>query len=130
MKSILYVEDEQFFGSIVSQKLGEKGFKVVLASTGEKGLELSQNEEFSLILLDIFLPGINGFEVLEKLKNNPKTKDIPVIMLTNLDTKEDREKSKKLGAESFLVKMLTDPKDIFNSVEEVFAKKATPINNL
>jgi CheY-like chemotaxis protein len=130
MKSILYVEDEQFFGSLISQKLSEKGFKVVLAPTGEKALEAVQKENFSLILLDIFLPGINGFEVLAKLKSDPKTKDVPVVMLTNLDTQEDREKAKNLGAESFLVKMLTDPKDIFNSVEEILTKKAPPVNNL
>ncbi len=104
MKKILFVEDEsalqKTFGDIISQK----GYEMVSALDGEIGLRLAKSEKPDLVLLDLILPKLNGFEVLKRLKEDQETKDIPVIVLTNLEGIGDIEKAIELGATTYLVK--------------------------
>ena len=104
MKKVLFVEDESALQKALTDILTQAGYKVVSALDGEIGLRLAKSEKPDLILLDIILPRLNGFEVLKKLKENPELKEIPVIVLTNLEKMEDVEKAIELGAKTYLVK--------------------------
>jgi CheY-like chemotaxis protein len=104
MKTILFVEDEQTLQKTLGDALSKVGYKVINAMDGETGLKLAQTKMPDLVLLDIVLPKKEGFEVLAALKEDPKTRDIPVIILTNLEKMEDIEKALRLGATTYLVK--------------------------
>lgn len=82
----------------------QDGYEIISALDGEIGLRLAKTKKPDLILLDLILPKVHGFEVLEQLKGDEKTKDIPVIILTNLEKMEDVEKAIKMGATTYLVK--------------------------
>jgi len=84
--------------------LRQDGYEIISALDGEIGLRLAKTKKPDLILLDLILPKVHGFEVLEQLKGDEKTKDIPVIILTNLEKMEDVEKAIKMGATTYLVK--------------------------
>lgn len=111
-KRILYIEDEEFFANIISKQLTEAGFEVVTAKDGEEGLKAAQSEAFDLIFLDLILPKLGGFDVLKALKEDTVTKNIPVIILSNLSSQEDEKKAHDLGAEKFCVKMSTYPQQV------------------
>jgi len=104
MKTILFVEDEQTLQKTLGDALSKVGYKVINAMDGETGLKLAQTKMPDLVLLDIVLPKKEGFEVLAALKEDPKTRDIPVIILTNLEKMEDIEKALRLGATTYLIK--------------------------
>ena len=116
-KEILYIEDEPFFGKVIAKKLSESGFVVDIAIDGEEGLAATEKKKYDLILLDLILPKIGGFEVLEKLKADPERKDIPVVILSNLGSKEDKERAEALDARSFHIKVNTTPSEILALVE-------------
>ena len=101
----------------------QAGHTVVNAYDGEKGLELAQEAAPDLILFDLILPKMDGFSVLEKLKGDQKTKDIPVIVLTNLESVDDVEKVIGLGATTYLVKANYDLNDIAGKINEVLRQK-------
>ena len=103
-KKIMWVEDDKFLSDILARKLTESGANLIHLNIGEQAPSLAEKEMPDLILLDILLPGMDGFTILEKLKSNPKTSSIPVILLSNLGQKSDIEKGKKLGAVKFLIK--------------------------
>lgn len=117
-KKILLVEDDIFLGELMSKKLIEEGFEVIKAIDGEEGLIKANEERPDLILLDLILPGIDGFKVLEQLKEEAKTSSIPVIILSNLGQREDVEKGFDLGAEDYLIKAHFTPDEIVKRVRE------------
>src|SRR4030042_3279600 len=104
MRKILFIEDESALQRAVSDFLGQEGLKVVSALDGETGLRMAKSEAPDLILLDLILPKLNGFEVLKELSTDEKTKKIPVIVLTNLEGVEDIKKALELGATTYLIK--------------------------
>lgn len=116
---ILQIEDDAFLAHIYSQKLESLGFEVLLAGSGEEGLKIVSRETPACILLDILLPGMDGFEVLEKLKADPATSNIPVIVVSTLGQREDIEKAKGLGAAGYMIKAHISPQDVANKVKEV-----------
>lgn len=122
-KKIMIVEDDKFFRDLVSQKIKQDGFNVIEAQDARKGLEMLPVEMPSLILLDLILPGMDGFEFLEKIKADEKTKNIPVIILSNLGQKEEIERGIRLGAEDFLVKVNFTPDEVAEKIRETFQKK-------
>jgi len=101
---VLIIEDDRFLLKLYADKLQREGFEVLSSLTGEEGLNKISAEKPDLIILDLILPGKNGFEVLSELKLNPGTKDIPVIILTNLGQEADVKKGLELGADTYLVK--------------------------
>ncbi|HSE34968.1 MAG TPA: response regulator [Candidatus Paceibacterota bacterium] len=117
-KKVLCIEDDAFLSSLVSGKLIESGFSVLTANTGADGLAKAAGEHPDLILLDIMLPDMGGFEILEKLKAEPKTLDIPVIILSNLGGREEIEKGVQLGAASYLIKSNILPHEVAEMVQE------------
>jgi DNA-binding response OmpR family regulator len=127
MKKILIVEDDAFLRDLINKKLSSAGFAVSEAVNGEAGLTSAKEAKPDLILLDLLLPTIDGFEVLSKLKANPETSPIPVIILSNLGQKEDLDKGMGLGAIDFMIKAQFTPEEIIAKVKEVFEKKANPV---
>ena len=123
MAKILFIEDETALQKTLSAVMEQAGHTVVNAYDGEKGLELAQEAAPDLILLDLILPKMDGFSVLEKLKGDQKTKDIPVIVLTNLESVDDVEKVIGLGATTYLVKANYDLDDIAGKINEVLRQK-------
>lgn len=120
-KKILSIEDDAFLSSLVSGKLIEAGFSVITAGTGKDGLSKATIERPNLVLLDIMLPDMGGFEILEQLKSNPATKDIPVIILSNLGGREEIEKGVSLGAASYLIKSNILPHEVAEMVQSQIA---------
>ena len=101
---IVIVEDDKFLGGLVSKKLIDEGCAVRHIENGELAQSAVESEIPDLIFLDLLLPGMSGFDVLANLKKNPKTKDVPVIILSNLGEREDIRRGLDLGATSFLIK--------------------------
>lgn len=118
-KKILIIEDEVILGDMYITKFKSEGFEVFLARNGEDGIKISAKEKPDLILLDILMPGITGFGVLEKLKQNKETKNIPVLILTNLSDPPNIEKSFQLGAKEFLLKTDYTPQELVKKIEKI-----------
>ncbi len=97
-RKILIIEDDKFLRELISRKLSDENFEVAEAVDGEDGVKKTEEEIPDLILLDLILPGIDGFEVLRQIKTKSKLSKIPVIILSNLGQEEDIEKGFKLGA--------------------------------
>lgn len=116
---VLIVEDDIFLSGIYQKKFEMEGYKVSTADNGEKGLTDAKKKKPAVILLDILLPKLDGFAVLEKLKSDPATKDIPVILLTNLGQKDDVEKGLEAGAVDYLIKAHFKPSEIVEKVKKV-----------
>lgn len=115
---ILVVEDDAIINSMYKTKLELDGFEVLSATNGAMGLEMAKKEKADLILLDVIMPQLDGFTVLAELKKDPKIKNTPVIMLTNLGTEEDKAKGKKLGAVDYVVKSGLTPAQVCDKVRE------------
>lgn len=120
---ILIIEDDLFLLGMYATKFELENLGVFTAENGEKGLQVAEKEIPDIILLDIMLPGIDGFEVLKKLKSNNNTKNIPVILLTNLSQKNEVEKGLKLGAISYLIKAHFMPAEVVEKIKKIINKK-------
>lgn len=121
MAKILIVEDDPLMSRMYQKIFKFEGYEVEMAGNGEEGLEKVKTVTPTLILLDIMMPKMNGLEVLEKLKADPATKSIPVIVLTNLAGQQDAEKALGMGAVKYIVKSEYEPKQVANMVKEVLA---------
>ena len=104
MKKILVVEDDSFLAGLVAKKLTTAGFEVSTASDGENAVKMADQVKPDLILLDLILPGMDGFEVLEKVRKNDNLKNIPILAFSNLSEEKDVSKAKQLGAIDFMIK--------------------------
>jgi len=120
MKKILIIEDESALQKTLGEVLSQQGYQVLPALNGEVGLKLAQSEKPDLILLDLILPKIHGFDVLKKIKDNPETKEIPVIILTNLESMEDVKRAMELGATTYLVKANYSLEELTIKINQVF----------
>ncbi|OGZ49229.1 MAG: hypothetical protein A3C84_01540 [Candidatus Ryanbacteria bacterium RIFCSPHIGHO2_02_FULL_48_12] len=121
--TILLIEDDKFLRELIVKKLNKEGFSTLEAVDGESGIQLVEQKNPQLILLDLLLPGMDGFEVLRRLKENKATASVPVIVLSNLGQQEDTDRVFKLGAEDFLVKAKFTPGEIVDKVKDVLNKK-------
>ena len=116
-KTILIVEDDKFLRELIAKKLIKENFEVSEAIDGEEGIKKVKSEQPDLVLLDLILPGIDGFEVLSKMKEDSSLVSIPVIILSNLGQKEDVEKGLKLGAADYLIKAHFTPGEIIDKIK-------------
>jgi DNA-binding response OmpR family regulator len=121
-KKILVVDDEPDFVEFLSIRLESSGYDVISASDGESGLKKAQKEKPDLIILDILMPKINGFELCKRLKENELTKDMPVIMLTALTREQALSKGLKEGADCFITKPF-NPVDLLDEIKTALTKK-------
>ena len=117
---IVLVDDEVPILDMYRKILGGAGFQVFTAENGKVGFDLVLEERPSLILSDIVMPNTDGFSLLEKVKRNNKTRDIPVIMLTNLDNAHDRSEAVRLGASGYLVKVKLTPTQLSEKIKNIF----------
>ncbi len=120
MKKILFVEDEEALQRTFGDILKRENYKVIKALNGEDGLRLAKSEKPDLIILDLILPKMKGFEVLQSLKKDKETEKIPVIILTNLEKPQDVEKALDLGATTYLVKTKYALEEIIDKIKKVF----------
>ena len=120
---ILIIEDDKFLRDLISQKLQREGFRVFEAVDGEEGLKTAREKSPDIILLDLILPGLDGFEILRVLKGDKNTSQIPVIVLSNLGQKEDMDRALSGGAEDFMVKAHFTPGEIVTKIKSVLKKK-------
>lgn len=104
MKRILIADDEPDLVTMLMVRLSHEGYEVIIARNGEECVALAQQEKPDLILMDVVMPLKNGYDACEEIKKNPETSDIPVIMLTALDQKENKIIGKHVGACDFIVK--------------------------
>ncbi|MDR1970071.1 MAG: response regulator [Candidatus Nomurabacteria bacterium] len=103
-RKILLVEDDETLASVYKQRLELEGFDVRHVGNGEEALDMAVKFLPELILLDVMMPKLNGFDVLDILRNTPQTRNIRIIMLTALGQPKDAERAKQLGADDYLVK--------------------------
>jgi DNA-binding response OmpR family regulator len=122
MKKILFIEDESALQKTFGEILQQEGFELISALDGEIGLKLANppagQKKPDLILLDLVLPKVDGFGVLKKLKESEATKEIPVIVLTNLERVEDIDKALKLGATTYLVKASYSLEEVVGKIKK------------
>lgn len=124
MAKILLLEDDPVMSRMYQKMFVFHGHQVDIASDGEDGMKQIHESLPDLILLDVMMPKMNGLEVLDKLKNNPKTRKIPVVMLTNLGVVEEINKLKAKGIAGFLTKADQDPKKVVEVVDGILANHA------
>jgi len=126
MKKILFIEDESALQKTFGEILKQEGYEMIPALDGEVGLRLANppagGKKPDLILLDLILPRIHGFEVLKKLKEDKETKEIPIIVLTNLEGISDVNKAIELGATTYLVKTQYSLEEVVEKVKKALGE--------
>jgi len=120
---ILLIEDDPFLLSMYATKFELEGFEIIFAEDGEKALKAASKEKPDIILLDVLLPKMDGFEVLKELKKNEETKAVPVILLTNLSQRDDVEKGLALGAVDYLIKAHFMPTEVVEKIKKILSEK-------
>jgi DNA-binding response OmpR family regulator len=118
MAKILLVEDDVNLREIYSARFAAESYEVITASDGEEALATAVRERPDLIVLDVMMPKISGFDVLDILRSTPETKDTKVIMMTALSQESDRQRGESLGANKYLIKSQVTLEDVVNSVKE------------
>jgi len=119
MSKILIIEDDPLISRMYETVFKFEGLEVELARNGKEGIKKVSEFRPNMILLDIMMPKMSGIDVLKNLKANPKTKAIPVVVLTNLSSLKDAEMALQLGAVKFIVKSKNKPKEVVNQIKEV-----------
>ena len=120
-RKILVIDDEEDFSFFVKKNLERLSWKVLVASDGQRGLELARRNKPSLIFLDIMMPGMNGFEVLKNLKADKETFSIPVIMLTGREDEESQRLAASLQNQGYLVKPV-EVEELHSRIEKSLAR--------
>lgn len=121
-KKILIIEDDRFLSSLMKARLEKEGFITTQAFDGEEALNLLKQEKPDLIVMDLIMPKVSGFELLESISVDPQISRIPVMILSNLGQDSDIDKVKRLGAVDYFVKVKTSIDDLVNHVKEIANK--------
>lgn len=123
--SILLVEDDVFISGMYQTKLSALGYTFELKEDGESAWERLQQDPLpDLVLLDVVLPRKDGFEILEDIRGDARTKNLPVILLTNLGQKPDVERGVKLGADDYIIKAHYTPSEVVEKIKHVLAQRS------
>ena len=121
-KKILLIEDEKIMIDLLQRKLTQKGYDVSVARDGEEGLKAMREVRPDLVLLDIIMPKMGGFEVMEEMGKDKNLKDIPVIVISNSGQPVELDKAQKLGAKDWLIKTEFDPQEVLGKVVKQIGK--------
>jgi len=121
-KKILLIEDEQIMFDLLQKKLSGEGYEVSIAKDGEEGLRAMREVKPDLILLDIVMPKIGGFEVMEEMQKEPELKKIPIIVISNSGQPVELDRAQKFGARDWLIKTEFDPQEVINKVVKQIGK--------
>lgn len=117
-KKILLIEDEEIMIKLLQKKLTQEGYDVSTSKNGRQGLEMIKKEKPDSILLDIIMPEMGGFEVMEKLKEDNELRKIPVIIISNSGQPVELDRAKKLGVKDWLIKTEFDPMEVIEKVKK------------
>jgi len=120
MTKIIIVEDDPMISEIYQKKFSESDFEVLVADSGEQALELVKKNEVDLILLDLIMPKMDGFEVIKNIRSGNYNQKAKIIVFSNLSQKEDRDKAMKLGADGFIIKSDYTPSALIDEVKRIF----------
>lgn len=123
MSKIMVVEDDAALREIYSIRITAEGYDVVSAGDGEEALAMAVREKPALILSDVMMPKISGFDMLDIIRATPETANIKVVMMTALSADDQRERGEKLGADRYLVKSQVGIEDVVNVIHEVLGDK-------
>jgi DNA-binding response OmpR family regulator len=118
MKKIIIVEDEEVLRNLLKKKLENEGYEVEVAEDGEIGIEKIRETKFDLILLDIIMPKMGGFDVLEAMQRDESISEVPVIVVSNSGQPVEIDRAQKLGAKDWVVKTEFDPQEVIKKVKE------------
>lgn len=121
-KTILLCEDDQMLHTMYIQKFTKEGYEVLSAYNGAEGVQMTEEHKPDIVLMDIIMPKMDGFAALKKIKKSGSTKDIPVVLLTNLGQAEDIEKGRELGAADYFIKANNTPQEVVNKVKQVLGE--------
>ncbi len=119
---ILIIEDDASFRRVYHDMLETAGYHVLVADNGEMGWDLAKSEKPNLVILDLVLPGLHGFEVLKNIRGDSETKDIPVLVTTALGEQADIKKGLELGATDYMVKGFFTPREVLAKIRSVFTQ--------
>ncbi|MFA6474903.1 MAG: response regulator [Patescibacteria group bacterium] len=122
MYKVLLVEDDEMLHGMYTRKFKTQGFEILSAYNGADGMQLATSEHPDVILLDVIMPKMDGFVALKKLKKDPTTAKIPVILLTNLGQEEDVRKGRELGAVDYFIKANHTPQEVVDKVKSLLHK--------
>jgi len=117
-KELLLIEDEQIMIDLLEKKLRKEGYKVSVAKDGLEGLERIRERKPDLILLDIIMPKMSGFEVMKEMQKDPELSEIPVIIISNSGQPVELDKARQLGAKDWLIKTEFDPREVIEKVKK------------
>ncbi len=126
MSKIMVVEDDASLREIYGIRITAEGYDVVSAGDGEEALAMAVREKPDLILSDVMMPKISGFDMLDILRSTPETANIKVVMMTALSAEDQRQRGERLGADRYLVKSQVGIEDVVNTIHEVLGDRATP----
>lgn len=118
MAKILIIEDDPLIVKIYTTRLTVDGYQVISAENGEQGLKLAESELPDLIILDLMMPRLDGFDVMAKVRQNEKLKNVPILVYSNLAQEEEMERAKSLGATEFIIKANLSPTEMVNKIKQ------------
>jgi len=120
-KKILIIEDEKILLDLLQKKLSQEGYDILASHNGKEGLKAMKEQKPDLILLDIIMPKMSGFEVMEEMNKDPELKEIPIIIVSNSGQPVEIERAQSLGAKDWLVKTEFDPQLVIDKVKKQLA---------
>jgi len=121
-KKILLVEDEELMTDLLQRKLAKEGYEILVAKDGQEGLKAMREVKPDLVLLDIIMPRMGGFEVMEEMNKDTELKKIPVIVISNSGQPVELDRAQKLGAKDWLIKTEFDPQEVIEKVVRQIGK--------
>ncbi len=122
MKKILIVEDEELIHELIKKKLEQEGYEVSSALDGAEGLKKIKEGKPNLVLLDVMMPKMGGFEMMEEMNKDPNLKRLPVIIISNSGQPVELDRAKKLGAKDWLIKTQFDPQEVVEKIKKQIGK--------
>lgn len=125
-KTTLWIEDDEFLSGLVSQKMAHEGRKLIRAGRADEALAAIEAEIPDVIILDILLPGTNGFELLKQLREDARLAAVPIIVLSNYSQEDDIARAKSLGADRYLVKATLSLDDVMKNLDAVLSEGRAP----
>lgn len=121
-KKILLIEDEQLMIELLERKLSQEDYEISVARDGVEGLEKMREEKPDLILLDIIMPKMGGFEVMEEINKDVELKKIPIVVISNSGQPVELDRAQRLGAKDWLIKTEFDPQEVLDKVIKQIGK--------
>ena len=121
--SVLIIEDDSYISDMYRIKLESEDFEVIITGDGMAGIKVLEKRRPDIVLLDVVMPKIDGFNVLKIIKKNPELKEIPIVLLTNLSQKENVEKGFELGADSYIIKAHFTPSEVIEKIKDILKRK-------